>query len=61
MSNEYKIIKHFYDLGIYTKEKVHLFVDAVMITESDYDNIVERTGNPEYDAILNMEDDTIAF
>lgn len=36
----FKKIKKFYDLGLYTKEQVHDFVDKGVITEEQYIEIV---------------------
>lgn len=36
----FKKIKRFYDLGLYTKEQVHDFVDKGVITEEQYIEIV---------------------
>lgn len=33
-------IKKFYDLGLYTKEQVHKFVEKGVITEAQYREIV---------------------
>lgn len=33
-------IKRFYDLGLYSKEQVHKFVEKGIITEEQYDIIV---------------------
>lgn len=36
-------IKRFYNLGLYTKEQVHKFVEKGVITEEQYDLIVGNT------------------
>lgn len=36
----FKKIKRFYDLGLYTKEQVHDFVDKGVISEEQYIEIV---------------------
>lgn len=33
-------IKKFYDMGLYTKEQVHKFVEKGVITEKQYNEIV---------------------
>lgn len=36
-------IKRFYDLGLYTKEQAHKFVEKGVITEEQYNLIVGNT------------------
>ena len=36
----YKIVKRYYDKGIYSKEDVKKFVEAGKITEDEYKDIV---------------------
>lgn len=33
-------VKRFYDLGLYTKEQVHLFVEKGVLSEEEYIEIV---------------------
>lgn len=39
MTNIYKIVKRYYDRGIYTKENVAVFVRANKITTTEYEQI----------------------
>lgn len=38
----YDKIKKFYDMGLYTKEQVHKFVEKGIITEDEYKQIVNE-------------------
>ena len=35
-------IKKFYVMGLYTKEQVHKFLEKGIITEAEYDNIINN-------------------
>ena len=37
----YSKIKRFYDMGLYTAEQVHKFVEKGVITEQEYNAIIE--------------------
>lgn len=39
----FKIVKRYYDKGIYTKENVAVFVKAGKITTNEYEQIVGET------------------
>lgn len=43
----YKIVKRYYDRGIYSAEDVARFVAAGKITEAEYQEIIGGEGNAE--------------
>lgn len=39
MTNKEKAI-HFYEIGLYTKEQLHMFVEKGIITEEEYQKVI---------------------
>lgn len=43
VSPRYDLLKKYYDMGIYTKESLHIFVDCGWLTEEEYQEITQES------------------